>query len=60
MLGHLHPCHPRQSGPFGHKLTQEKALDYASYKEEQYDKLADHVRQYVDVERIYQIMQDYD
>lgn len=46
--------------PFEHKLTQEKALDYASYKEEQYDKLADHVRQYVDVERIYQIMQDYD
>ena len=50
----------RLLAPFGHKLTQEKALDYASYKEEQYDKLADHVRQYVDVERIYQIMQDYD
>ena len=32
------------------------ALDYAAFKEEQYDKLAAHVRQYVDMERIYQIL----
>ena len=50
----------RLLAPFSRKLTQEKALDYASYKEEQYDKLADHVRQYVNIEHIYQIMQDYD
>ena len=29
---------------------------YADFKETQYDKLADHVRQHVDVERIYQIL----
>jgi len=29
---------------------------YADFKESQYDKLADHVRQHVDVERIYQIL----
>lgn len=50
----------RLLAPFGHKLTQYETLDYATYKEQQYDKLADYVRQYVDVERIYQIMQDYD
>jgi len=34
--------------------------DYADFKEEQYDKLADHVRQHVDMERIYQILTNYD
>ena len=29
---------------------------YAAFKEEQYDKLAAHVRQYVDLERIYEIL----
>ena len=29
---------------------------YADFKESQYDKLSDHVRQHVDVERIYQIL----
>ena len=30
--------------------------DYQAFKEEQYDKLADHVRKYVDMERIYEIL----
>lgn len=33
------------------------AQSLADFKEEQYDKLAAHVRQYVDMERIYQILQ---
>jgi adenosylcobyric acid synthase len=35
-------------------------LDYAAFKEEQYDKLADHVRRHVDMERIYQILRSND
>ena len=31
---------------------------YAAFKEEQYDKLAEHVRQYVDIPRLYQILSD--
>lgn len=34
--------------------------NYAEFKEQQYDKLADHVRQYVDIPRLYQIMKDND
>ena len=33
---------------------------HADFKEEQYDKLAQHVRQYVDVPRIYKILTDHD
>ena len=32
----------------------------ADFKEEQYDKLAEHVRKYVDIPRLYQILQDND
>ena len=43
--------------PFAEKLSQTNAsFDYQAFKEEQYDKLADHVRQHVDIERIYQIL----
>jgi adenosylcobyric acid synthase len=49
---------------FSHQTSairpQPSALSYADFKEEQYDKLAEHVRKYVDVPRLYQIMQDYD
>ena len=40
------------------KFKSEKSAtaDPASFKEEQYDKLAAHVRQHVDMERIYQIL----
>ena len=31
---------------------------YSEFKEEQYDKLADHVRHYVDIPRLYQILTD--
>ena len=43
--------------PFAEKLSQTKAsFDYQAFKEEQYDKLADHVRQHVDMQRIYKIL----
>ena len=43
--------------PFAEKLSQTNAsFDYQAFKEEQYDKLADHVRQHVDIEQIYQIL----
>ena len=43
--------------PFAEKLSQTNAsFDYQAFKEKQYDKLADHVRQHVDIERIYQIL----
>ena len=41
------------------KMKSEKstvAFSYAAFKNEQYDKLAAHVRQHVDMERIYQIL----
>ena len=43
--------------PFAEKLSRTNAsFDYQAFKEEQYDKLADHVRQHIDIERIYQIL----
>ena len=45
----------------GAKLTEAAtAFDYHAFKEEQYDKLAEHVRKYVDIPRLYQILQDHD
>ena len=45
--------------PFAEKLAEaDKPFDYQAFKEEQYDKLADHVRRYVDMERLYQILTD--
>jgi adenosylcobyric acid synthase len=45
--------------PFAEKLSQTNAsFDYQAFKEEQYDKLADHVRKHVDMQRIYQILTD--
>ncbi len=37
---------------------QVETLDLQAFKEEQYDKLAAHVRQHVDMERLYQILTD--
>ena len=34
------------------------AISHAAFKEEQYDKLAAHVRKYVDVDKLYQILTD--
>jgi len=45
-------------------LLKDKAVSsvslksYSEFKEEQYDKLADHVRNYVDVQKLYQILTD--
>ena len=47
--------------PFAEKLRKaDTPFDYAAFKEAQYDKLADHVRQHVDMDRIYQILTDHD
>ena len=54
------------NAPVTEYLLKEKAIDatlvqsYADFKEQQYDKLAEHVRQYVDMERIYQILTTHD
>lgn len=45
--------------PFAEKLNQT-SFDYKTFKEEQYDKLADHIRQHVDLPLIYHILTDHD
>ena len=47
-------------GKFKIQNSKFKRQDYADFKEEQYNKLADHVRQHVDMERIYQILTNND
>ena len=43
--------------PFAEKLaTPARPFDHAAFKEEQYDRLAAHVRRYVDIEKVYQIL----
>ena len=45
--------------PFAEKLSQaNQSFDYQAFKEEQYDRLAAHVRKYVDMERIYEIIKN--
>ena len=45
--------------PFAEKMALAgKPFDYHAFKEEQYDRLAAHVRQHVDMERIYKILTD--
>ena len=39
-----------------HSSLTSHLKSYAEYKDEQYDKLADHVRQHVDIDRIYRIL----
>ncbi len=41
--------------PYSDKLS-DKPFDYKAFKEEQYNKLADHVRSHVDMELVYRIM----
>ncbi len=45
--------------PFAAK-SSSAPLDYAAFKETQYDKLADFVRRNVDMDRIYKILTDHD
>ena len=43
--------------PWQEKMEQaDKPFDYQAFKEEQYDKLADHIRQHVDMDKVYQIL----
>ena len=42
--------------PYGHRLRQDEVFDYASYKQQQYDLLAQHVRRYVDVDAVYRML----
>jgi adenosylcobyric acid synthase len=42
--------------PYAEKL-QQKAFDYQAFKEEQYDKLADHVRKHMNMDLFYEILQ---
>lgn len=44
----------------GVRLTDSKTVDYAAFKESQYDKLADTMRTYLDMEYIYSILQEAD
>jgi adenosylcobyric acid synthase len=47
--------------PFSRKLSNTNAsFDYVAFKDKQYDKLAEHVRQHVDMRRIYQILTEHD
>lgn len=47
--------------PFQDKISEGNTpFDYSAFKEEQYDRLAAHVRQYVDMEQIYNILTDHD
>lgn len=47
--------------PFSGKLTEGTGIqDWHAFKEQQYDKLAAHVRKHVDIDRIYQILQNDD
>ena len=48
--------------PHAHKLTRQTTVfDYQQFKEQQYDKLADHVRMHVNLPLVYQILtEEYD
>ena len=42
------------------KMPSGQLMDYAAYKEEQYNKLAEHVRAHVNLPLLYQILQGND
>ena len=43
--------------PYAEKISQRaETFDYVSFKEEQYNRLAEHVRHHVDMEKIYEIL----
>ncbi len=51
----------RLLAPFSDRiLSAAEPFDYQTFKERQYDLLADHVRKYVDIDHLYQILQDHD
>ncbi len=45
--------------PFEHKIKEkDQPFDYHAYKQQQYDLLADHVRQHVNMDLVYRILSD--
>ena len=46
--------------PTGARTEGGSVFDYQAFKEQQYDLLADHVRRYVDMENVYQILRCHD
>ena len=47
--------------PFAEKIKQRsQSFDYHTFKEQQYNLLADHVRQHLDMDKLYQILQGND
>jgi adenosylcobyric acid synthase len=49
----------RLLAPHSARLAESAAaFDYHTFKEEQYDRLADHVRQYVDIPLLYKILSE--
>ena len=42
------------------KEKRNEKFDYTAYKEEQYDLLADHLRKYIDIDKLYKIMKHHD
>ena len=47
--------------PFAEKLDEaNNSFDYHAFKEQQYDLLADHVRKQLNMDLLYQILQDND
>lgn len=43
--------------PYTDKVMITPAFDYHTFKEQQYDKLADHIRRYVDIPAVYRILE---
>ena len=49
----------RLLAPYADTLKERsKPFDYQAFKEEQYNRLADHVRKHVDIDRLYKIMKE--
>lgn len=46
--------------PYAEKLAHTAGINYETYKEQQYDKLAEHVRNHLNLPLLYQIMSDND
>jgi len=45
--------------PYLNEKSTETSFDYAKFKEEQYDKLAAHVRKHVNMELVYSMMKTF-
>ena len=43
--------------PYADRVKNAETFDYQAFKEQQYDKLADHIRRYVDVPAVYRILE---